>query len=54
MYKYLVFLTDELGEEFSVEILTYGFQEAWGAVQADYPESTVVFVQQLKPYIREI
>lgn len=53
MAKYHVILSDELGEEFSVEIEAHDKNDAWDTVQMDYPESSVVYVQKLKPYVRE-
>jgi hypothetical protein len=53
MKKYHVILADELGEEFSVELTAYDRDDAWDTVQMDYPESSVVSVQELKRYQRE-
>jgi hypothetical protein len=53
MAKYHVILTDELGEEFSVELEAYDRDDAWETVQMDYPESSVVYVHELKRYARE-
>jgi len=53
MNKYHVILSDELGEEFSVELLAMDENDAWETVQMDYPESSVVYVQKLKRYVRE-
>jgi hypothetical protein len=53
MAKFHVILADELGEEFSVELEAQDRDDAWDTVQMDYPESSVVYVQQLKRYVRE-
>lgn len=53
MKKYHVILADDLGEEFSVELTAYDRNDAWDTVQMDYPESSVVYVQELKLYQRE-
>lgn len=54
-------LADELGEEFSVELEAHDRNDAWDTVAMDYPESSVVSVEEaqltllreLKRYIRE-
>jgi hypothetical protein len=53
MAKFHVILSDELGEEFSVELEAYDRDDAWDTVQMDYPESAVVSVRELKRYVRE-
>jgi hypothetical protein len=51
--KYHVILTDELGEEFSVELLAHNMQRACDMVKTEYPESSIASVRELKPYNRE-
>lgn len=46
-------LSDELGEEFSVELEAQDRDDAWDTVAMDYPESSVVSVRELKRYVRE-
>lgn len=53
MAKYHVILTDELGEEFSVEITASDREDAWNTVAMDYPESGVVAVYETGAYRRE-
>ena len=53
MAKFHVILSDELGEEFSVELEAHDRDDAWDTVQMDYPESSVVSVRELKRYVRE-
>jgi hypothetical protein len=53
MKNFHVVLADELGEEFSVEVMAGHWQEAFEKVSSEYPESMVVFVKELKPYNRE-
>lgn len=53
MKKFHVILSDELGEEFSVELEAYDRDDAWVTVAMDYPESSVVSVCELKRYVRE-
>jgi hypothetical protein len=53
MAKFHVILSDELGEEFSVELEAHDRNDAWGKVATDYPESSVVSVRELKRYVRE-
>jgi len=53
MKKFHVVLSDELGEEFSVELEALDRDDAWDTVAMDYPESSVVSVSELKRYIRE-
>lgn len=53
MARYHVILTDELGEEFSVEITAYDRDDAWDTVAMDYPESGVVAVLEHGNYRRE-
>jgi len=52
MAKYHVILTDELGEEFSVELEAHDMEDAWDTVQMDYPESFVAYVYAMKRYER--
>ena len=47
MTKYHVILTDECGDEFSVEIEASDRDDAWDTVQMDYPECGVVCVQTI-------
>ena len=53
MTRYHVILTDELGEEFSVEIMASDRDDAWDTVAMDYPESGVVAVMETGSYRRE-
>lgn len=53
MKRFHVILSDELGEEFSVELNARDRNDAWDTVQMEYPESAVVYVQELKHYYRE-
>lgn len=53
MKKFHVILSDELGEEFSVELEAHDRNDAWDTVAMDYPESSVVSVRELKRYVRE-
>jgi len=53
MGKFHVVLTDELGEEFSVELEARDRDDAWDTVQMDYPESCVVSVCAMRRYVRE-
>lgn len=53
MKKFHVILSDELGEEFSVELEAIDRNDAWDKVAMDYPESCVVSVRELKRYVRE-
>lgn len=53
MGKYIVVLSDELGEEFSVELEAESLSDAWDTVAMDYPESTVVHAMALRRYVRE-
>jgi len=53
MARYHVILSDELGEEFSVEITAYDSDDAWDTVAMDYPESGVVAVLEHGSYRRE-
>lgn len=52
MSKFHVILSDELGEEFSVELEATDRNAAWDTVASDYPESCVVSVRELKQYNR--
>lgn len=52
MKKFHVILSDELGEEFSVELDASDRNDAWDRVAEEYPESCVVSVRELKPYYR--
>jgi hypothetical protein len=53
MAKFHVILSDELGEEFSVELEGHDWLDVWETVQMDYPESVVLSVRELKRYVRE-
>lgn len=53
MGKFHVILSDELGEEFSLELDARDVNDAWDTVAMDYPESTVVSVRALRRYVRE-
>lgn len=53
MKRFHVILSDELGEEFSVELDAMDRNDAWEIVEMEYPESSVVYVQELKRYQRE-
>jgi len=53
MARYHVILSDELGEEFSVEITAYDRDDAWDTVAMEYPESGVVAVLEHGSYRRE-
>ena len=51
--RYHVILTDECGDEFSVEIEAPNRDDAWDTVQMDYPESGVVAVMESRGYRTE-
>jgi len=51
--KYHVILTDELGEEFSVELIASDMQAACDMIKAEYTESSIASIRELKPYNRE-
>lgn len=51
--RYHVILTDECGDEFSVEINAQDRDDAWDTVQMDYPESCVVAVMDSRGYLAE-
>ena len=51
--KYHVILTDELGEEFSIELLAHDMAAACDMVNSEYPESSIATIRKLKPYNRE-
>lgn len=51
--RYHVILTDECGDEFSVEIEASDGADAWDTVQMDYPESEVVSVMKSRGYRAE-
>ena len=53
MTKYHVILTDELGDEFSVEISAEDRDAAWETVEMDYPECGIVAVYETGAYRRE-
>ena len=53
MAKFHVILSDKFGEETDVELEAHDRDDAWDTVQMDYPESSVVYVQELKRYVRE-
>lgn len=48
--KYLVILSDELGEEFSVEIDAPNESDAVETIAIDYPESGIVAVTPIRRY----
>ena len=50
--KFHVILTDELGEEFSVELIAHNMAAACDMVRAEYPESSIASIRELKPYNR--
>lgn len=50
--KYHVILSDELGEEFSVELIAHNMQRACEMVKAEYAESSIASIRELKPYNR--
>ena len=52
MKRFHVTLSDELGEEFSVQLNASDRYEAWDRVAEEYPEFCVVSVRELKPYYR--
>lgn len=51
--KFHVILTDELGEEFSLELIAPDRQAACDMVKTEYSESSIASVRELKPYNRE-
>ena len=51
--KFHVILSDELGDEFSIELIASNMQAACEMVKADYPESSIASIRELKPYNRE-
>ena len=51
--KFHVILTDELGDEFSLELLAPDMATACDMVMTEYPESSIAVIRQLKPYNRE-
>ena len=51
--RYHVILTDECGDEFSVEIEASDHNDAWDTVQIDYPERGVVAVMESRGYRTE-
>lgn len=53
MKRFHVILSDELGEEFSVELSAIDRNDAYETIEMEYPESSVVYVQELKRYQRE-
>lgn len=53
MKKYHVILSDELGEEFSLELFALDSLDLIDKVGAEYPESAIVGYRELKPYNRE-
>ena len=52
--RYHVILTDECGDEFSVEIEASSRDDAWDTVQMDYPECGVVAVMEPRGYRAEV
>jgi len=53
MAKFHVILSDKFGEETGVELEAHDRNDAWDTVQMEYPESSVVYVHELKRYVRE-
>ena len=53
MNKYHVILSDELGDEFSLELFALNSLDLIDKVGAEYPESGIVVYRELKPYQRE-
>lgn len=50
--KFHVILLDELGEEFSIELLAPDMATACDMVNSEYPESSIATIRELKPYNR--
>lgn len=50
--KYHIILTDELGEEFSIELLAHDMATACDMVKTEYAESSIASIRELKPYNR--
>ncbi len=48
--KYLVILSDELGEEFSVEIDAPNESDALDTIAMDYPESGILGIAPIRRY----
>lgn len=48
--KYLVILSDELGDEFSVEIDAPNESDALDTITMDFPESGIVAVMPIRRY----
>lgn len=48
--KYLVILSDELGDEFSVEIDAPNESDAMETLAMDFPESGILAIAPIKPY----
>lgn len=53
MRKYHVILSDELGEEFSLELFATDNLDLYEKINSEYPESGIVVYRELKPYNRE-
>lgn len=51
--KYHLILSDELGEEYSIELFAHGSLDLLDKVSAEYPESGIVYYRELKLYNRE-
>jgi hypothetical protein len=50
--KYHVILSDELGDEFSIELIAPDMATACDMVNSEYPESSIATIRELKPYSR--
>jgi len=50
--KFHVILSDELGDEFSIELIASNMQRACDMVNAEYPESRIATIRELKLYNR--
>lgn len=50
--RFHVILSDELGDEFSVELIAPNMQSACDMVKAEYAESSIASIRELKPYKR--
>jgi hypothetical protein len=50
--KFHVILSDECGDEFSIELIAPDMQTACDMVGAEYPESSIATIRELKPYNR--
>lgn len=50
--KFHVILSDELGDEFSIELIAPDMATACDMIGAEYPESSIATIRELKPYNR--